>query len=398
MLHKKTIFFLSPIPKKFHNKQITYFAHYLAKKYNVLYFDCSDIKVNSLSLFEIISIKGNFIRYIHFIKSTINQRLAFIDDPIIFTLYSYRNTGKILYIDKLLFNLQVNLISFIASGSLNSFIWTSTCDFPDIWRSLKWKKWIFDFFDRFSDSSARIKENEKWLIEKSELIFVSSIYYQKLAMELKNDKNKRNIVMSPIGYKLDKYLAKKPDKKKSKRITVGFEGGISDRLDFKLIISVIRANPEIDYIFVGPVYRNSSHSSDKPYSTLTFLKKLSQLPNARLVPYISDENKLVSIISEFHIGWIPYNVQVNFNKYSTPNKFYEYVATGLPVISTPLRVLEDYPFFVTFVNNPIQFKVAVEQILSKETKSMARKRKEFARENNIDKKYYVVWKELSKID
>ena len=87
---------------------------------------------------------------------------------------------------------------------------------------------------------------------------------------------------------------------------------------------------------------------DKIYFIGPILKKFIKLQKKKNVIFIGEiKHKLVpSFLKNFHVGILPYKVNL-FTKSINPLKVYEYVSSGLPVISTNLpnvvRLGKDYP-------------------------------------------------------
>ena len=55
------------------------------------------------------------------------------------------------------------------------------------------------------------------------------------------------------------------------------------------------------------------------------------------------KNELPQYLKNCDLGIIPYETKHEFAKYSNPMKAYEYLASGLPVVSTKILALKDYP-------------------------------------------------------
>jgi hypothetical protein len=101
---------------------------------------------------------------------------------------------------------------------------------------------------------------------------------------------------------------------------LGFFGLLAEWLDFELIESVARSNPDWTLEFVGPV----RYAPDS----------LRALPNVRIdppVPYLD----LPSRMHQWRAAWIPFAVN-ELTKGVNPLKLREYLAAGLPTLCTAL--------------------------------------------------------------
>ena len=124
-------------------------------------------------------------------------------------------------------------------------------------------------------------------------------------------------------------LSKKYDKTQTLKIV--YLGAVRDIINENLILKISKKFPEDKIYFIGPI-----------------LKKFNKLQKQKNIIFLGEiKHKLVpSFLKNFHIGILPYKVNL-FTKSINPLKVYEYVSSGLPVISTNLpnvvRLSKDYP-------------------------------------------------------
>lgn len=106
-----------------------------------------------------------------------------------------------------------------------------------------------------------------------------------------------------------------------------YHGVLSDfKLDFRLLYDAAKLRPEWQWILIGDE-REGQHSS--------FVVSLKSLPNVHFLGY-KNYNDLPKYLSGMSVGLLPTLV----NPYTDsmfPMKFYEYVASGLRVVSTPIK-------------------------------------------------------------
>ncbi|MCP3913600.1 MAG: glycosyltransferase family 1 protein [Actinomycetia bacterium] len=123
---------------------------------------------------------------------------------------------------------------------------------------------------------------------------------------------------------------------------IGFVGAIGGRLDVDLIGAVARARPDATVVLIGP------QRVDLP-----------ELPNIVAVgtlPY----DELVDWVTNFSVGLVPYLTN-RFNRSSSPLKAFEYLAAGVPVVSTPLPALDGLGPSVTLAPAGPSFIAAVDR-------------------------------------
>lgn len=153
---------------------------------------------------------------------------------------------------------------------------------------------------------------------------------------------------------------------------MGYIGSIDSRLDYELLLQLAIQNPEKELVMVGRVVE------DKPLVSMG-VKKLKQLPNVRFEGPQSPQ-KLVNYLADFSIGLIPF-VKNEQTAAIYPMKINEYLAAGIPVVSTDFSPLAEFNSVVAFGKNIPDFCALVtEQIMADSVEKRA-KRVEFASQN-----------------
>ncbi|MBK9071775.1 MAG: glycosyltransferase [Myxococcales bacterium] len=141
---------------------------------------------------------------------------------------------------------------------------------------------------------------------------------------------------------------------------LGFYGTLQDWVDYELLAHVARAMPHASIILLGQVLADVG-----PIANLPNVHILGQRPHAALPAYCKS----------FDVGLIPYK-QIERMKYVNPIKLREYLAAGLPVVTTPLTSAAAYPLDVTIANTPTLFVSAIAAALDAARQNNARSRVE----------------------
>jgi len=106
------------------------------------------------------------------------------------------------------------------------------------------------------------------------------------------------------------------------RPLIGYIGAIAPWFDFELVRAVAEARPQWDFVLVGPVLGEPAA-----------LARLDALPNVSVRPAVPHD-EVPRVLADFDVGLIPFR-RTTLTEGVNPNKLYEYLAAGLPVVSTP---------------------------------------------------------------
>jgi len=190
------------------------------------------------------------------------------------------------------------------------------------------------------------------LLQMADLVLVSSKpLYEEKGMYSNNIHYLPNVADTSL------FLFKSADipygLKKLKRPIIGYIGNISSyKIDIDLVYDVAVKNPEWSFVFIGPVGRGDPS---------TDLSRLISLSNVTFLGPISRE-LLPAYVQAFDVCWIPFRLS-QYTHYSFPLKFFEYMASGRPIISTPLSCFFEYQGHFRVFHNADSFAEAVRSAL-----------------------------------
>ncbi|WP_461049444.1 glycosyltransferase [Spirosoma arcticum] len=122
---------------------------------------------------------------------------------------------------------------------------------------------------------------------------------------------------------------------------VGYLGTADNRLDLNLIEYCLKNLPDTLFQFIGRVTDPAVTNRLAPYANVEFVK-----------PVPPDE--LPPLLARLRAGIIPF--ECNEHTYTIyPLKINEYLAAGIPVISTRFSILTDFDGLIELTNDPAQF-------------------------------------------
>ncbi len=223
---------------------------------------------------------------------------------------------------------------------------------------LKNQFYLYDCIDyiNLKDQTKGFFYEEKKLMKISDLVSFNSkgLFEEKLKtnpiLEQKSITTvcgcNNNLFKSKIK-KIPKELVNIPQKK------IIFMGIFDYRMDVKFLHYVVKNNRDLKFIFIGPTGEN-------------LRKEFYKIIKEKNVLYLGEKrkNELPPYLINSDLGIIPYDIKSEFVKYSNPMKAYEYLASGIPVVSTDILALEDYPKDIIYTtDNKEEFSQAIRRLM-----------------------------------
>ena len=150
--------------------------------------------------------------------------------------------------------------------------------------------------------------------------------------------------------------------------TVGYLGTADNRLDLSLIAYCAERMPDVRFQFLGPI----NHPD--------LIPRLGRFSN---VEFISpkDPHELPAYLARMHVGMIPF-VRNEHTYTIYPLKINEYLAAGMPVVSTEFSLLDDFAGVIQVANTPERFAEALQQALHENDPALTQKRIQMAEANS----------------
>lgn len=221
-------------------------------------------------------------------------------------------------------------------------LWTFLPNVVDIVGSLGEKLVVYYCVDEWSKFSfvngQTIKEMEIKLLKKANIVITSAdhLYRDKLKLNANTHFISHGVDYEYFSKALSNDIPLAEDIKPVRRPIIGFFGLIHEWIDLDLIEKIAIAHPEWSIVLIGKTSVNVDGL--KAYENIHFLGQK---------PYDS----LVSYCKAFDVGLIPFHVNdltINVN----PIKLREYLAAGIPVVSSPLPEVEKYKDLVEIGYTP----------------------------------------------
>ncbi len=142
------------------------------------------------------------------------------------------------------------------------------------------------------------------------------------------------------------------------RPVVGFYGTLQDWVDLELVEEVAKSRPEWSFVLLGQI--------------MVDVEKLRRLPNVHLLGRRTHA-ELPAYCKGFDVGIIPYRRQERM-EFVNPIKLREYLAAGLPVVSTSVPEVVRYGERCAIADTAPDFARAIEAALSRDSAEARRQR------------------------
>jgi glycosyltransferase involved in cell wall biosynthesis len=134
-----------------------------------------------------------------------------------------------------------------------------------------------------------------------------------------------------------------------------YHGVLSDfKIDFQLLIDTARKTPEWSWIFIGE--EREGQKSD-------LVAELAKLPNVHFLGY-RPYAVLPDYLRGVQVGLLPSLIN-DYTYGMFPMKFFEYIAAGIPVVSSRINALSKESGAVLIVDSVNDFEIAIRQHLKK---------------------------------
>jgi Glycosyltransferase len=188
-----------------------------------------------------------------------------------------------------------------------------------------------------------MQELEERLLRQVDLVVATS---EKLRQTRSNGCRKTALLTHGVDLKHFEsvgHVPPAPEISKLTRPVVGYYGLVDERCDLSLIATIARSLDQVTIMVIGPW-----KISRKPLAGLPNVKIVGKVPYSQLPAYLAPVDLLI----------LPYHTNELADAIN-PLKLKEYLATGLPVVATPLPEVKKLSSFVNVASDTDAFVKAV---------------------------------------
>jgi glycosyltransferase involved in cell wall biosynthesis len=213
---------------------------------------------------------------------------------------------------------------------------------------------VYDCMDELSQfkfAPEGLIENERRLMDHADIVFTGG---QELWEKKSRQHNNAHFFGCGVEYE---HFAKAQDEsgiipddvKDLKKPIIGWFGVIDERVDYDLIRKAAELRPDYSFVLVGPVVKVDPAS-------------LPQAPNIHWLGG-RDYKQLPDYCRAFDVCMMCFAIN-EATEFINPTKALEYLATGKPVISTPVKdVVRQYSDLVEIAKTPEEFVEKLDRLI-----------------------------------
>ncbi len=226
------------------------------------------------------------------------------------------------------------------------------------------KATIYYCYDEISEASW-CKKHGAWT-EQAYMKMVDAIVVSSKSLLERKKTIQPNTFLVKNGVDISIFSQFKKSENAEKK-TIGYIGSIDDRIDTEMMQKIIEAMPNYHFLFVGRIIDKSIESN------------LNRCPNVEFTG-AKQPNELAKYMEKIDVGLIPFEKN-EFTKNIYPLKINEYLASGMPVVSTNFADLTDFEGLI-YESDETNFKENIKTAIAEKSKILIEKRIAFAKANS----------------
>lgn len=283
--------------------------------------------------------------------------------------------------DKALYDIKAAMVAryLRKEGIDDAIVWVYHPGYGDAVDRIPKSMLVYDCVDNYPSFPA-YRDNPDWIVErearlcrKADLVTCTA----PALLEQKRDFNPDNTFLVHNVGDFEHFSKARaaatpvaPELASFDRPVVGFVGAVSDyKLNAEWLIELADERPDLEVVVIGPI---GDESPD--------LEALRARRNIHLLghrPY----QELPTYLKGFDVAVIPYRINEHTESVF-PIKFFEFLATGTPVVISNLPALQDYRGDVEVASSAAEFVDACDRALSDQSESSRAERIALAESNS----------------
>lgn len=228
---------------------------------------------------------------------------------------------------------------------------------------------VFDSVDEPSEEFASWRPNYYRAVASADIVLAASDKLYQMALRLNNNVH---LVPNACDYEYfsgnsDKYdyLAVDDDILTINKPIIGYIGAIASWCDLNLIAEIADNFPYYNVVMIGPYYN------------------ISKVPHRRNIHWLGFKpyEQLAAYARYFDVAIIPFK-KTSMTESVNPIKMWEYLATGMPIVSTALPEARKYSDLIYCSEDHREFLINIKKALEEDSIEKREQRKDIASRNS----------------
>jgi glycosyltransferase involved in cell wall biosynthesis len=237
----------------------------------------------------------------------------------------------------------------------------------------------YDLYSHTSDWTPQSAEGQRRLLARADLIVCSS---DRIALEL-HEVSGKPVHVVPNGVDFERFAAAcsaaQPDDFAAiPRPRIGYIGSLNQKVDFPLLESLSAERPDWHFVLAGRTVGLGEAE------TVRF-NDLVGRPNVHFLGQKSTA-EIAGYTAGLDVGLLCYRTSGAWTEGIYPLKLHEYLACGLPVVSSDFPAVRDFPQVVRIARDPQDWQRRIEESLAGNGPDTVAERVAIARANSWDQR------------
>lgn len=225
---------------------------------------------------------------------------------------------------------------------------------------------VMDDLASFVDAPSAVVHQQRRVLEQADVVFTGGSSLHRGVLSQRST----DVHLFPSGVELAHYRTSRSLRRRHPRPVAGYVGVVDERLDLSLLAGLGAGLPDWDVQVVGPVTKIDPSS----------LPRAVNLHYLGMQPY----DRLPEVMSGFDVALMPF-ARDEATRSISPTKTLEYLAAGLPVVSTRVAdVVSQFGTVVHLADDAREFAAACRHLLGHSRASRDRRVAQLVRAHEWD--------------